>query len=178
MVPTMFGISTLKKKDAVRLTSCTNDYCWHAGARWRIYRLCEGRRNPCTWYRRGGGGATLIGEPQNLKIIDPAVSADGRYIYYSARTGAWNYNARLPQYQLGVYDRENAKSRFSNFGSRFTKILSRDVKFSFMDHYEDKTGLVLRDLSNGDENGLPTRFNAMNRIDRSTGRVACNDFYA
>ena len=57
-------------------------------------------------HKNGGAGTNLIDAPATLKTIDPAVSADGRYIYYSARNGAWNYNAMLPQYSIGVYDRE------------------------------------------------------------------------
>ena len=33
-----------------------------------------------------GGGVQLISEPDNLKTLGPAVSPDGRYIWYSRRT--------------------------------------------------------------------------------------------
>ena len=150
-----------EKKDTVRLTSSANEYfpsaCWTPDGEYVVF--VRGRRNPKLFieHRRGGGGATLIGEPLNLKIIDPAVSADGRYIYYSARNGAWNYNARLPQYQLGVYDRENAKSRIitSRYGSGFTPVLSKDGKWLvYGSRFEDKTGLVLRNLENSEEKWL------------------------
>ena len=92
-----------------------------------------------------------------MKTIDPAVSADGRYIYYSQRAGFWNYNAQLPQYQVGMYDRENAKmSRItSRYGSAFTPAASKDGKWLvYGSRYEDKTGLVLRNLETGDEKWL------------------------
>ena len=51
----------------------------------------------------GGSGIQLISEPDSLKTLGPAVSPDGRYIWYSRRTGDWQYNAQLPQYQLEAY---------------------------------------------------------------------------
>ena len=45
----------------------------------------------------GGRGVQLIAEPDNLKTLGPAVSPDGRYIWYSRRTRDWQYNAQLPQ---------------------------------------------------------------------------------
>jgi Tol biopolymer transport system component len=105
-------------------------------------------------HRKGGTGTQLIDGPPQLKTIDPAVSADGRYVYYSSRFGAWNYNASLPQYQVGVYDRQNAKTNYitSRYGSGFTPTLSKDGKWLvYGTRYEDKTGLVLRNLQTGDE---------------------------
>ena len=66
----------------------------------------KGRRNIKLhlYHREGGKGAQLLKEPENLKAIDPAFSPDGQTIYYSKRRGAWNYNAQLPQYQLGSYN--------------------------------------------------------------------------
>ncbi len=102
-------------------------------------------------HKNGGAGTSLIDAPATLKTIDPAVSADGRYIYYSARNGAWNYNAMLPQYSIGVYDREKGTTRTiaSRYGSAFTPVLSKDGKWLvYGSRYEDKTGLVKRNLAN------------------------------
>lgn len=119
----------------------------------------KGGRIPKLWlyHKEGGGGTALISEPENIKTIDPAVSADGRYIYFSQRRGAWNYNAQLPQYQLGVYDLEDGSQRTvtSRYGSAFAPVLSPDGNWLvYGSRYEDKTGLVLRDLNTGDENWL------------------------
>ena len=103
-----------------------------------------------------GSGVQLIETP-GLKTIDPAVTPDGRYIYFSQRVGPWNYNAQMPQYQIGVFDRENAKSSTvsDRYGSAFTPTLSRDGKWMvYGSRFEDKTGLVLRNLVNGDEKWL------------------------
>jgi Tol biopolymer transport system component len=108
-------------------------------------------------HKNGGGGIQLISAPPTLKTIDPAVSADGRYVYFSRRTGPWNYNADLPQYEVGRYDRENSKitTVTSRYGSGFTPVLSKDGKWMvYGSRYEDKTGLVLRDLASGDERWL------------------------
>ncbi|MBM3441756.1 MAG: amidohydrolase family protein [Bacteroidetes bacterium] len=119
----------------------------------------KGRRIPKLWmyHRDGGGGIQLNPEPANQKTIDPFVSADGQTVYYSQRTGSWNYNALLPQYQIGAYDRKKGVSLTitSRYGSAFTPTLSRDGKWmAYGSRYEDKTGLVLRNLSTGDEHWL------------------------
>ena len=108
-------------------------------------------------HKNGGGGVQLIDAPANMKTIDPAVSPDGKLIYYSRRFGPWNYNAQLPQYQIGVYDRDNGKLNTitSRYGSAFTPTLSKDGKWLvYGSRFEDKTGLVLRNLETGDEKWL------------------------
>ena len=149
------------KKDTIQLTSDQNQYfpsaCWTPDGDYVIYG--KGRRNIKLYivHRKGGGGAQLIDGPPLLKMIDPAISADGRYVYYSQRRGSWNYNAQLPQYELGVFDRENGKMNTitSRYGSGFTPVLSKDGKWLvYGTRFEDKTGLVLRDLKTGDEKWL------------------------
>jgi Tol biopolymer transport system component/predicted nucleic acid-binding Zn-ribbon protein len=109
------------------------------------------------YHKDGGGGFQLIKEPTGLKTIEPAFSPDGRYIYYSRRNGAWNYNAQLPQYQIGTYDRENGTNAVitSRYGSAFSPTLSPDGKYMvYGSRYEEQTGLLIRDLDSGDENWL------------------------
>ncbi|HLI92411.1 MAG TPA: hypothetical protein VKU83_02320, partial [Puia sp.] len=95
--------------------------------------------------------------PAQLKTIDPVVSPDGRYVYFSRRFGPWSYNAGLPQYQIGVYDRQNSQisTLTSRYGSSFTPVLSKDGKWLvYGSRFEDKTGLVIRNLATGDEHWL------------------------
>jgi Tol biopolymer transport system component/imidazolonepropionase-like amidohydrolase len=108
-------------------------------------------------HKNGGAGTQLISTPATYKTIDPTVSPDGRYIYFSGRTGPWNYNAALPQYELAVYDRQTSKVNriTSRYGSAFTPVLSKDGQWLvYGSRFEDKTGLVIRNLSTGDEHWL------------------------
>lgn len=119
----------------------------------------KGRRNIKLhlYHKDGGSGAQLIKEPENLKTIDPAFSPDGNTIYFSRRTGAWNYNAQLPQYQVGTYNMENGDMAVitARYGSAFTPVPSPDGKWLvYGSRFENQTGLVLRNLATGDEEWL------------------------
>ncbi|NHF61277.1 amidohydrolase family protein [Flavobacteriaceae bacterium TP-CH-4] len=119
----------------------------------------KGRRNikPHIYHRDGGGGSQLVDKPKELKLIDPAFSADGKLLYFSQRRNAWNYNAQLPQYQIGTYDMEDGDMAVitSKYGSAFTPTLSPDGKWLvYGSRFEAETGLVLRDLNTGDERWL------------------------
>lgn len=109
------------------------------------------------YHQKRGSGAQLIDKPAALKCIDPVFSADGKAIYFSKRKGAWDYNAQLPQYQVGIYDMEKGevKSFTSRYGSAFTPTPSPDGKWLvYGSRYEDETGLILHNLKNGDEKWL------------------------
>jgi Tol biopolymer transport system component len=63
----------------------------------------------------------------------------------------------FPQYQIGMYDRDNGKRTTitSRYGSAFTPTISGDGKWLvYGSRFEDKTGLVLRNLISGDEKWL------------------------
>jgi len=150
-----------EKKDTVQLTRDINQNFpsadWTPDGNYIVYS--KGRRVNKLYmiHKDGGSGSQLIEEPAQLKTIDPAVSSDGQYIYYSYRTGSWNYNAQLPQYQIGVYDRKTARtsSLTSRYGSAFTPVLSNDGNWLvYGTRYEDKTGLVIRELKTGNERWL------------------------
>ena len=151
----------LEKKDTVQVTKDHDQNfpsaAWTPDGNYIVYS--KGKLNVQLYlvHKNGGGGTQLIAEPAGLKTIDPAVSPDGRYIYFSRRFGPWTYNAQLPQYEIGVYDRENAKTNVitSRYGSGFTPVLSPDGKWLvYGSRFEDKTGLVIRDLHTGDEKWL------------------------
>ena len=151
----------LEKKDTFQVTKERDQNfpsaAWTPDGDYIVYS--KGKMNVQLYlvHKDGGGGTQLISTPANLKTIDPAVSADGRYVYFSRRTGPWSYNADLPQYQVGIYDRENSKisTVTSRYGSGFTPVLSKDGQWLvYGSRYEDKTGLVLRNLATGDEKWL------------------------
>ena len=109
------------------------------------------------YHREGGGGTQLIDKPDNLKISEPRFSPDGKKIWFSQRTGAWQYNARFPQYQLATYDREDGTKEVmtSRYGSAFSPTLSPDGKWLvYGSRFNDQTGLVKRDLNSGNEKWL------------------------
>ncbi|MBC6492760.1 amidohydrolase [Flavihumibacter stibioxidans] len=150
-----------EKQDTSQLTKDANmnipSAAWTPDGEYVVY--AKGKMNVQLHmiHQKGGGGVQLIEAPPTLKTIDPAVSHDGRYIYYSQRNGAWTYNAPMPQYQLGIYDRTTAKTRTltSRYGSAFTPVLSKDGKWLvYGSRFEDKTGLVLKNLQTGEEKWL------------------------
>ncbi len=148
-----------KKKDTTQLTFESNEHffaaTWDRTGKYVI--ASKGRRIAKLWmYHIDGGGGALLSE-NNLKTIDPFVSHDDRYVYFSSRTGAWNYNALLPQYNISFFDRKDASISVvgSRYGSTFTPTLSPDGKWMvYGTRYDDKTGLVARDMSNGEEKWL------------------------
>ncbi len=109
------------------------------------------------YHRDGGEGSQLISEPEQLKISEPTFSPDGQLIWFSERMGAWQYNAKLPQYQLATYDREDGKKEVmtSRYGSAFTPTLSPDGKWLvYGSRFNDKTGLIKRNLITQEEDWL------------------------
>ncbi|MFS4494607.1 amidohydrolase family protein [Maribacter sp. 2308TA10-17] len=119
----------------------------------------KGRRNikPHIYHKSGGSGSQLVSKPENIKLIDPAFSADGKLLYFSQRRGAWNYNARLPQYQISTYDMEDGdiNTITSKYGSAFTPTLSPDGNWLvYGTRFEDETGLVIRNIKSGNEKWL------------------------
>ncbi|SHO61672.1 amidohydrolase family protein [Algoriphagus zhangzhouensis] len=149
------------KKDTVQVTKDKNGDV--PGADWTpdgdYIIASKGRRihKLFMYHKDGGGGIQLNESPSSMKTIDPVISPDGKKIYFSYRTGAWNYNALLPQYQVGTYDIEegNITSITSRYGSAFTPTLSNDGKWLvYGSRWHEKTGLVLRNLETGDENWL------------------------
>ncbi|HMC56429.1 MAG TPA: amidohydrolase family protein [Gemmatimonadaceae bacterium] len=105
----------------------------------------------------GGTGVVLGQQPGPVKMTSPTVSRDGRYIWYSTRTGDWQYNAVGPQYQLAIYDRETGTNTAMSqrYGSAFRPRLSHDGKWlTYGTRYENKTGLRIRNLDTGEEKWL------------------------
>lgn len=152
---------SLDKKDSLQITKGNTDN--FQSAEWtpdgNYIVTAKGRRNLKLWlyHKDGGGGAQLISKPENLKVIEPAFNYDGRYVWFSQRSGAWNYNAQLPQYQIALFDRETGEidTRTNRYGSAFAPTLSPDGRWLvYGTRYNDQTGLVLRDLKNGQEKWL------------------------
>jgi Tol biopolymer transport system component/imidazolonepropionase-like amidohydrolase len=151
----------LEKKDTFQVTKDRDQNfpsaTWTPDGDYIVYSKGKMQVQLYLVHKNGGAGTQLISTPATLKTIDPAVSPDGRLVYFSRRTGPWSYNAALPQYQVGIYDRENSKlsTITSRYGSGFTPVLSKDGQWLvYGSRFEDKTGLVLRNLASGDEHWL------------------------
>jgi len=109
------------------------------------------------FHREGGAGLELIKEPANLKTIGPAFGPDGRYLWYAARQGDWQYNAIFPQYQISIYDRETGTSTVvtGRNGSAMRPTLSPDGKWLvYGSRHEAETGLRIREIETGEERWL------------------------
>ncbi len=152
---------SLDKKDSLQVTTGNNDN--HQSAEWtpdgEYIVTSKGRLFMKLWlyHKDGGSGAQIISKPDNLKTVEPAFGPDARYIWYSQRNGGWNYNAMMPQYQLGVYDRERGESELKTYryGSAFAPTLSPDGKWLvYGSRYNENTGLVLRNLQTAEEKWL------------------------
>lgn len=150
-----------KKEDTIQLTKGNTSKMQSAD--WspdgNYVAVSKGTRNfkLHLYHKDGGGGTQLIEKPDNLKVSEPTFSANGRHIWFSQRTGAWQYNARFPQYQLATYDREDGKKQVmtSRYGSAFTPTLSPDGKWLvYGSRYNDQTGLVKRNLVTQEESWL------------------------
>ena len=91
------------------------------------------------------------------KMVGAAFSPDGRYIWYASGTGDWQYNARLPLYQLRRYDREtgNTTTMTNRYGSAFRPAISPDgMWLVYGTRYNADTGLRKRNLETGEEEWL------------------------
>jgi imidazolonepropionase-like amidohydrolase/Tol biopolymer transport system component len=152
---------SLDKKDSLKVTDGETEH--YQSAEWTPdgdYIVgARGKLILKLWmfHKDGGAGAQLISKPDNLKTIEPAFGPDGRYVWFAQRRGAWNYDAQFPQYQLAVYDRNNGEVdvRSFRYGSAFTPALSPNGNWlAYGSRYNDQTGLVLRDLSTGEEKWL------------------------
>ena len=105
----------------------------------------------------GGSGIQLIDEPANRRTTGAAFGADDRYIWYAQRSGTWEYNSGMRQYQLAVYDRETGESatRSFRYGGAFRPVLSPDGRWLvYGSRHVAETGLRIRDLESGDERWL------------------------
>jgi Tol biopolymer transport system component len=105
----------------------------------------------------GGSGLQLIDKPEQLKATSPAFGKNPRYIWFETRSGDWNYNAQFPQVQLARYDRDSGKfSPMTNqYGSAMRPVLSPDGKYLvYASRYDHQTGLMKRNLINGEEQWL------------------------
>ncbi len=105
----------------------------------------------------GGSGVQLIREPPPRQAIGAAFGPNPRYLWYAFRDDGFQYNLRLPSYQLAVYDREAGTQTVmtARQGSAFRPALSPDGKWlAYGTRYKAESGIRLRELASGDERWL------------------------
>jgi Tol biopolymer transport system component len=109
----------------------------------------------------GGTGTALtrtdVGAAANQRFMGAAFTPDGRHIWAARRTGQWQYNTALPDYQLVVYDRETGEitQRTSRGGSAFRPTISPDGRWLvYGTRHNAETGLRIRDMETGNERWL------------------------
>ncbi len=140
-------------------------------------------------YHRDGGTGVRIGAappPQPgpdaqgpppappINKMGAVVSPDGRFIFYTQRTGTFSYNARFPLWQVYRHDRETGDvTQVTNAqGSGIRPAISPDGKWIvFGTRHKAQTGLRVRNLENGTERWLAypvTRDDQESRASRDT----------
>ncbi|MBC7893926.1 MAG: PD40 domain-containing protein, partial [Cytophagaceae bacterium] len=163
---------SLDKRDTVQMTrGKTNTYespDWTPDGK---YVVVTRNMKLHLYHADGGTGQQLIREPAPLRTLGAAVSPDGRYIWYHARTGQWLYNTPLGDYDLMVYDRQTgqAATRSSRWGSAMRPTLSPDGRWMvYVTRHIDTTRLRIRDLRSGDERWLVNRVQRDDQESRAT----------
>ena len=112
---------------------------------------------PWLYHVEGGSGTPLMKEPEDMRLSGAAFADDAERVWFARRSGAWDYNAILPEYQLAVYDRDTGDlyERSSRFGSAFRPTLSPDGQWLvYGTRYDAQTGLRIRNRETGEERWL------------------------
>lgn len=112
---------------------------------------------PWLYHVEGGSGTPLVEEPESMRLSGAAFGEDPERVWFARRSGAWDYNAILPEYQLAVYDRDTGQlyERSSRFGSAFRPTLSPDGQWlAYGTRHDAETGLRLRNRETGEERWL------------------------
>ncbi len=146
-----------------------------------------GTFHPFMYHKDGGSGLSIGPPPPPLpgpgtqgpvaprnNMMGVQASPDGKFIYWAQRTGAFDYNARFPLWQVIRFDRETGETaRITNTqGSAMRPVVSPDGKsLVYATRYGTKTALRVRDLERNTERWLindVTRDDQESRATRDT----------
>ncbi|MCO4773874.1 MAG: PD40 domain-containing protein, partial [Deltaproteobacteria bacterium] len=105
-------------------------------------------------HRLGGSGVQLTKKDALGGVMEPALSPDGRYIYFSRRPGRFSYNSDPNKgiWQIGRIDRETGQERrlTGEFGGAIRPTPSPDGNsLALLRRVRGKTLLELYDLASG-----------------------------
>jgi Tol biopolymer transport system component len=97
------------------------------------------------------GKRSVEAQPQVNNALGVIASKDGRYLYYSSRTGRLGaVNSQFPLWQVARLDLQSGREELltQEQGSAFSPVLSPDgTKLLYATRYETETGLRIKDLS-------------------------------
>lgn len=147
-----------------------------------------GTFHPFMYHKDGGSGVSIGPAPPPLpgpgqqgppppprnNIMGVQASPDGKFIFWGQRSGAFNYNAQFPMWQIYRFDRDTGEiSRITNAqGSAMRPLLSPDGKnLVYATRFETKTALRVRNLESNQERWLinnVTRDDQESRATRDT----------
>jgi imidazolonepropionase-like amidohydrolase/Tol biopolymer transport system component len=128
--------------------------------RWGVYPLDSYLRKSELWlyHKEGGAGIQLTkGDARLTRVSGPAFSPDGKYIYFSAMAGRFNYNVDLGKWQVQRLNRETGQvdTVTSDYGGGLRPVVSPDGRFLLYATRKDGiTALRVRDLETRAERWL------------------------
>jgi Tol biopolymer transport system component len=91
---------------------------------------------------------------ERSNFLGAVASPDGKYLYYSRRTGGFTYNAQFPLWQVARRDRKTGEEDIliEQPRSSFRPALSPDGKrLLYVTRHETESGLRLRNLQTGED---------------------------
>lgn len=149
-------------RDTVQLSKTTDDMyispTWSPDGKYvAVTRSVSGGPKIFLYHIDGGSGIQIVREPATQSTVGAAFTPDGRFLWFAARAGSWQYNAIFPQYQLVSYDRELGitTTMTSRYGSAFRPEVSPDGRWlTYGSRFDEKTGLRIRELATGIERWL------------------------
>src|SRR5690606_765661 len=98
----IYNIST--KKVEKQLTRSTDEYYqglgWSPDGNYIVVAKGVGLPKLNLYHKDGGSGRLLTEKPEDIKAIEPVFDVTGNKIWFSKRSGMWDYNAQLPQYNI------------------------------------------------------------------------------
>lgn len=122
-----------------------------------VTRSVSGGPKIYLYHKDGGNGIQMVREPSGQSAIGATFTPDGKTVYYAQRSGTWQYNAIMPQYQLVAYDRElgTRTTMTSRYGSAFRPAISSDGRWlAYGSRHDETTGLRVREMATGNERWL------------------------
>ncbi|MGH9659893.1 MAG: hypothetical protein ACRD96_15190, partial [Bryobacteraceae bacterium] len=131
--------------------------------RWGAYPLESYLRKSELWlyHTQGGAGVQLTkGDDRHTRVSGPVFSPDGKYIYFSAMAGRFDYNVDLGKWQVHRLNRETGRidAISSEYGGGLRPLVSPDGKsLLYATRRDAVTGLRVRDLDTRAERWLSRR---------------------